>query len=124
MGKKALQFGKRVLISLSIPFVLLLILFVFAGNSVSGSSVLLWLQLAIPPAILAWGVCFSLKVGMWDFSVGGVIFLAGIIGGNLAKAAGMEVWGVILLLRRDVARKMERGELPAQRESAEGDPRT
>ncbi len=97
MGKKALKFGKRVLISLSIPLILLLILFVFAGKSVSGSSVLLWMQLAIPPAILAWGVCFSLKVGMWDFSVGGVIFLAGIIGGNLAKAAGMEVWGVILL---------------------------
>lgn len=97
MGKKALKFGKRVLISLSIPLILLLILFVFAGKSVSGSSVLLWMQLAIPPAILAWGVCFSLKVGMWDFSVGGVIFLAGIIGGNLAKAIGMEVWGVILL---------------------------
>lgn len=97
MGKKALKFGKRVLISLSIPLILLLILFVFAGKSVSGSSVLLWMQLAIPPAILAWGVCFSLKVGMWDFSVGGVIFLAGIIGGNLAKAIGLEVWGVILL---------------------------
>lgn len=97
MGKKALRFGKRVLISLSIPFVLLLILFVFAGDSVSGSSILLWMQLAIPPAILAWGVCFSLKVGMWDFSVGGVIFLAGIIGGNIAKASGMEVLGVILL---------------------------
>lgn len=97
MGKKALRFGKRVLISLSIPFVLLLILFVFAGDSVSGSSIVLWMQLAIPPAILAWGVCFSLKVGMWDFSVGGVIFLAGIIGGNIAKASGMEVLGVILL---------------------------
>lgn len=97
MGKKALHFGKRVLISLSIPFVLLLILFVFAGDSVSGSSVVLWMQLAIPPAILAWGVCFSLKVGMWDFSVGGVIFLAGIVGGNIAKASGMEVLGVILL---------------------------
>lgn len=97
MGKKALHFGKRVLISLSIPLVLLLVLFVFAGDSVSGSSVLLWLQLAIPPAILAWGVSFSLKVGMWDFSVGGVIFLSGIIGGNLAKASGMEILGVILL---------------------------
>lgn len=96
MGKKVFNFGKRVLISLSIPAVLLLILFIFAGDIVSFSSIVLWLQLAIPPAILAWGVCFSLKVGMWDFSVGGVIFLSGIIGGNIAKMCGMEVLGVII----------------------------
>lgn len=97
MDNKVLRFGKRVLISISVPLVLILLLFVVAGDMVSVSSVLLWLQLAIPPAILAWGVCFSVKVGMWDFSVGGVIYLGGIIGGNLAKMMGMEVLGVIIL---------------------------
>lgn len=96
MDNKMLHFAKRTAISLSIPVLLLLLLLIFAGNRISASSIVLWLQLAISPAILAWGVCFSLKVGMWDFSVGGVIYLAAIIGGNLALRLNMELAGVLI----------------------------
>ena len=96
MADRISNYIKKFLISVSVPVVLFLILLIFYHKSVTLSSLVLWAQLAIAPAILAWGVCFSLKVGMWDFSVGGVVYLSAIMGGNLAIQSGNEVIGVII----------------------------
>lgn len=96
MTNKLAGYIKKFLISISVPMILFVLLLILCGGTINGSSLAMWLQLAISPAILAWGVCFSVKVGMWDFSVGGVIYLSAIIGGNLAKITGQEVLGVIM----------------------------
>ncbi len=55
------------------------------------------LKQAVAPAILGWGVLFNMKVGNWDFSVGSVVLLSSIIGGNLAIAWGLGMPGMMLL---------------------------
>lgn len=53
------------------------------------------MQQAVAPAILGWGVLFNIKVGNWDFSVGSVVLLSAIIGGNIAVRLN---WGFAGLL--------------------------
>ncbi len=54
------------------------------------------LQQAVAPAILGWGVLFNIKVGNWDFSVGSVVLISSIIGGNLAIMLNLGFFGLIL----------------------------
>ena len=53
------------------------------------------MQQSVAPAILGWGVLFNIKVGNWDFSVGSVVLLSAIIGGNIAVRLN---WGFAGLL--------------------------
>jgi len=82
---------------------------------------------ATPPgvaAIVAVAVAMVVASGLqrrpWGLRLALVLQVAALACGLLVPALGVMalvfavVWGVILLLRRDVARKMERGELPAQ----------
>jgi hypothetical protein len=66
----------------------------------------------------SWGLRLALLLQVATVACGLLVPALGIMG--LVFAA---VWGGVLLMRRDVLRKMERGELPAQRaarEAAEG----
>jgi Protein of unknown function (DUF4233) len=68
-------------------------------------------------------VASGLQRRPWGLHLALVLQVAALACGLLVPALGIMalvfalVWGVILLLRRDVARKMERGELPAQQRS-------
>ena len=67
-----------------------------------------------------WGLGLALALQVAVVACGLLVPALGVMG--LVFAA---VWGGILLMRRDVLRRMERGELPAQqaaREAAERDP--
>ena len=55
------------------------------------------LKQAVAPAILGWGVLFNIKVGNWDFSVGSVVLLSSILGGNIAVRLNMGLPGIILM---------------------------
>jgi hypothetical protein len=69
-----------------------------------------------------WGLALALALQAATVACGLLVPALGIMG--LVFAA---VWAGILLMRRDVRRRLERGELPAQRaarESAERDSRT
>lgn len=87
---------KKVLTAIAIPVCLFLIVWIGARNRVTFSTVTQILQLAIAPTILAWGVMFSLKVGVWDFSVGASVMFAGIMGGNVANMLGLGLIGVFI----------------------------
>jgi hypothetical protein len=72
-----------------------------------------------------WGLGLALALQVAVLACGLLVPALGIMG--LVFAA---VWGGILLMRRDVLRRMERGELPAQRaaqqaaqDAADGEPR-
>jgi hypothetical protein len=69
----------------------------------------------------SWGLGLALALQVAAVACGLLVPALGIMG--LVFAA---VWGGILLMRRDVLRRMERGELPAQRaarDAADGEPR-
>jgi hypothetical protein len=82
---------------------------------------------------LAMIVAAGLQRRPWGLPVALALQAATVLCGLLVPALGImglvfgAVWGGILLMRRDVRRKMERGELPAQqahREPGDGDPRS
>ena len=73
----------------------------------------------------SWGLRLALALQVAAVACGLLVPALGIMG--LVFAA---VWGGILLMRRDVLRRMQRGELPAQwaaqqaaRDAADGEPR-
>jgi hypothetical protein len=61
-----------------------------------------------------WGLGLALALQVATIACGLLVPALGIMG--LVFAA---VWGAVLLMRRDVRRRMERGELPAQRAARE-----
>ena len=64
-----------------------------------------------------WGLRLALALQVAVVACGLLVPALGILG--LIFAA---VWGGILLMRRDVLRRMERGELPAQQAARDGEP--
>ena len=54
------------------------------------------LQQSVAPAILGWGVMFNIKVGNWDFSVGSVVLISAIVGGNLAVMLNVGFFGLVV----------------------------
>jgi hypothetical protein len=82
---------------------------------------------------LAMIVAAGLQRRPWGLPVALALQAATVLCGLLVPALGImglvfaAVWGGILLMRRDVRRRMERGELPAQqarREPGDGGPRS
>lgn len=92
MGKKIL----RIVQTLALPAVLLIIMKIVYPENITMGTVVNMIYQAIAPAILAFGVCFNLKVGNWDFSVGAAALAAAIIGGNLAKMLNLGIVGVFV----------------------------
>lgn len=83
------------------------------GATVLGVSVIVALAVAMIVAAgrqrRSWGLRLALALQVVMIACGLLVPVLGVMG--LVFAA---VWALLLLLRRDVARKMERGELPAQ----------
>ena len=98
--------------------VVLLALLVFArfGNVPAGLGVVVIVTLAVLMIVGAglqrrsWGLAFALALQVVTIVAGFVLTVPlGVVG----VIFGL-VWGGLLLMRRDVAKKMARGELPAQ----------
>lgn len=94
--KNVIFLVKKILTAIAIPVILFLVVLIVAPDRVSMGTVTQLLQLSIAPTILAWGVMFSLKVGVWDFSVGALVMFAGIMGGNISNMLGWGIPGVLL----------------------------
>lgn len=85
-----------ILVSVAIPIVMYMALVVCYPQNVNFDSAFAMVIQAITPAILAWGVCFDLKVGNWDFSVGAAVLAASIIGGNIALQLNLGIVGIVI----------------------------
>ena len=94
---KASNIIKKIIITIAIPLVLFVILWILAPQQISMNSLASVCTQAILPVVLAWGVAFNLKVGNWDFSVGANVLAASIIGGNLAQNWGLGIVGMLVL---------------------------
>lgn len=95
--KRFLNYCKNILLTTAIPIVLFLLSLALFPSRINLGLLPVLLMQAIPPAILAWGVCFEIKVGLWDFSVGAVILISGIVGGSLAGMLHLGVIGIVIL---------------------------
>lgn len=80
---------------LAVPILLFVVLGVIFHGIIGTNNIPSLMQQAVAPAILGWGVLFNIKVGNWDFSVGSVVLLSAIIGGNIAVRLN---WGFAGLL--------------------------
>lgn len=80
---------------LAVPILLLVVLSIIFHGVIGTNNIPSLMQQAVAPAILGWGVLFNIKVGNWDFSVGSVVLLSAIIGGNIAVRLN---WGFAGLL--------------------------
>jgi len=95
--RKYVNTAKNIILTIALPASLFLISHFIYPDRIDLR--LLWILMlqAIPMAILAWGLCFEIKIGLWDFSVGAVVLISGIIGGNLANMLNLGVIGVVIL---------------------------
>ena len=80
---------------LAVPILLFVVLSIIFHGVIGTNNSPSLMQQAVAPAILGWGVLFNIKVGNWDFSVGSVVLLSAIIGGNIAVRLN---WGFAGLL--------------------------
>lgn len=82
---------------LLVPIGVFALLAVVFSGTIGLKNVPSLLKQAVAPAILGWGVLFNIKVGNWDFSVGSVVLLSAIVGGNIAVLLGWGIPGMIAL---------------------------
>lgn len=80
---------------LAVPILLFVVLSIIFHGVIGTNNIPSLMQQAVAPEILGWGVLFNIKVGNWDFSVGSVVLLSAIIGGNIAVRLN---WGFAGLL--------------------------
>ena len=90
MLKRIAYKAKNLLIALLILLVLYVILLVCVPRARGGVQILSILYQAMLPAILAWGVAFVCKLGLWHFAAGANV-IAGIILGALEKRVSLIV---------------------------------
>lgn len=80
--------AKNVLIALLIPLVLYLILLLLAPSAMGGTQIFSIIYQAMLPAILAWGVAFACKLGLWHFGAGANVIAGVIVGAGIANRLG------------------------------------
>lgn len=87
----------NVLKSLAIPVGVFVIFAILSGGRTASMQMFsTTLRQSVTPIIICWGLMLNMSVGMMNFSAGGMMLTAGIIGGNLAKATGTGILGMVL----------------------------
>ena len=96
---KAVQFLVRFGKSLVIPVGMWLIFAIISGGRTASVKMLMnTLRQSVVPCIICYGLMLNMSVGMMNFSAGGMIIFAGIVGGNLAKITNTGVTGLVLFV--------------------------
>ena len=94
--KKVLIYLRDYAFAIGLPIVLFLIMFLAARGRLTMSAIATMLQQAFVPAILAWGMCFELRCGNLDMSLGANVIASAIIGGSISNMLGMGIVGCII----------------------------
>lgn len=66
------------------------------GKSASTKMLITTLRQTVQPTIICYGLMLNMCLGMMNFSAGGMMLFAGIIGGTLAKMTGTGAFGLVL----------------------------
>lgn len=92
MGKQISHMIKNMFLAIVIPLILYLLLLLVRPEAMSGSQILDILRQAMLPTILAWGVSFACKLGLWHFAAGANVIAGVIIGGGIANRLGGNIF--------------------------------
>jgi ribose transport system permease protein len=97
MGHKYKDYALRTVKSLLLP-VMVYVIFVIIGNERFGSSrqMITIARQSVMPILISLAIASNMSIGMWDFSAGGVVAVASIVGGSLAKTTGTGIPGMIV----------------------------
>lgn len=79
---------KNYMIAIAIPLVLYVILLIAAPKAMGGTQIFDILRQAMLPSILAWGVAFACKLGLWHFAAGANVISGIIIGAGIGNRWG------------------------------------
>ncbi|MDF2632236.1 MAG: hypothetical protein K0Q85_832 [Caproiciproducens sp.] len=81
---------KRILQTLLLPAVVYVVFLALSPSTFckANSLYIMFLQ-AIIPAVMGWGLCFILSSSLWDFSIGGVAVLVGIVAADVGLTYGL-----------------------------------
>lgn len=88
MMKRIAYKAKNTLIALLIPLILYVILLICVPKAMGGTQILSIIYQAMLPAILAWGVAFACKLGLWHFAAGANVIAGIILGAGIANRLG------------------------------------
>lgn len=81
---------KRILQTLILPaFVYVVFLILSPSTFCRPNSLYIMLLQSIIPAVMGWGLCFILTSSLWDFSIGGVSVLVGIVAADVGLTYGL-----------------------------------
>lgn len=98
-GNKVVRILIRCLQALLIPVGMWLIFaLISGGRTVSVKMFLNTVRQSVVPCIICYGLMLNMRVGMINFSAGGMMVFAGIVGGNIALMTGTGVWGEVLFI--------------------------
>ncbi|MCX4344760.1 MAG: hypothetical protein OSJ53_12845 [Kineothrix sp.] len=76
------------MIAIAIPLILYIVLLVMAPKAMGGTQIFDILRQAMLPAVLAWGVAFACKLGLWHFAAGANVISGIIIGAGIGCRLG------------------------------------
>lgn len=79
---------KNLLAAIAIPLVLYVVLLLCVPQAMGGTQIFGILYQAMLPAILAWGVAFACKLGLWHFAAGANVIVGIIIGAGIGNRLG------------------------------------
>lgn len=99
--QKVGKFAGKALKTLMFPLAVYIIFFIlskFLTDSRFGNwdSINIILQQAVLNAMIGWSMSFNMVNGRWDFSIGSMVMIVGIIGGNMALDLDMGAHGILL----------------------------
>ena len=92
----ALRLLKNLIYALIIPVGMWAVFAIASGGRTASAIMLITtLRQCVMPSIICYGLMLNMSVGMMNFAAGGMMLCACIVGGNLAKAAGMGIPGLV-----------------------------
>lgn len=90
---------KRTLQTLILPaFVYVVFLILSPSTFCRPNSLYIMVLQAIIPAVMGWGLCFILTSSLWDFSIGGVAVLVGIVSADVGLTFGLVPMLIVAVL--------------------------
>lgn len=91
----------NILKTIAIPAIVYIIFFILAKVT-TGSAFGTWssmniiFQQSVLNALVGWAMSFNMLNKRWDFSVGSMVILGGIVGSNISQDLGWGPWGMLL----------------------------
>lgn len=97
MNAKVKRYAMDTIKTLALPVLVIALFAVLTGGrSLSKRMLMVTARQSVMPIILSMALMGNMKLGMWDFSAGGVVLSAAIIGGNLMKMTNTGIAGMVV----------------------------